>query len=238
VAGSAPSPPPRPSVSVCFPAYNEAAQIREVVEEAAGLLRDAGLEHEILACDDGSADATGRILDELAAALPVLRVLHNERNRGMQYTFERLYREAAKEFVFLNAADRQWPTRCLFDLLPLAGEYDIVVAARRDKHYGVVRRIVSAGFNAIPRRLFGVETHDAGAVKLVRREIYERFPPVSRSPFAEAERMIRAARAGYRIAAVPVATAPRRAGRARGGDPRLVLASLADVWRVWRDLRR
>jgi hypothetical protein len=78
-----------------------------------------------------------------------------------------------------------------------------------------------------------VRTSDAGAVKLVRREIITRFALVSRSPFNEAERLIRAARAGYRITSVATDTLPRRRGRARGLSPRLLASAIADVGRVW-----
>ncbi len=97
---------------------------------------------------------------------------------------------------------------------------------------------MSWGFNLVPRLLFGVATRDAGAVKLVRREIIDRFTLVSRSPFSEAERLVRAARAGYRITEHPTATKPRERGRSRGASRRLVLEALGDVWRVWRALRR
>jgi hypothetical protein len=71
----------------------------------------------------------------------------------------------------------------------------------------------------------------------VRREIIERFTLVSRSPFSEAERLIRASRAGYRITERPTDTRPRASGRARGVNGRLVLEACGDVVRVWRSLR-
>src|SRR5262249_21183317 len=145
-----------------------------------------------------------------------IRVMHNPRNLGIHATFERLYREASKEFVFLNSTDRQWETPILLEMLPLTSEFDIVIASRSDKHYGPTRLFVSWAFNLIPWLLFGVKTYDAGAVKLVRREIINRFKLVSRSPFSEGERLIRASRAGYRIAEHPVEIAKRQTGRARG----------------------
>ena len=226
-----------PSVSVCFPAYNEEATIEHVLTEAHELLSASGLDYEILVCDDGSVDRTGRIVEIVAGRLSLIRVLHNPGNQGIRATFERLYRESAKDFVFLNSTDRQWETSVLFDLLPLTSKFDIVIATRNDKHYGLVRRLVSWVFNLIPVVLFGVRTYDAGAVKLVRREIIERFALVSRSPFSEAERLIRAARAGYRIAAYPVQVAERRTGRARGVSLPVLTQALKDVVRVWWLLR-
>jgi glycosyltransferase involved in cell wall biosynthesis len=230
-------PSARPSVSVCFPAYNEEATIGGVLEEAHGLLAASGLDYEILVCNDGSRDRTGPIVDEIARRIPRLRAIHHPQNRGIHDTFEHLYRESTCEFVFLNSTDRQWDTRILLDMIPLTSEWDVIIASRRRKHYGVARTVISSGFNLLPRLLFGVRTEDAGAVKLVRREIIERCPLVSRSPFSEAERLIRAARAGYRITVRPVMTAPRHTGRSRGVSAALVIESLRDVVRVWWALR-
>ena len=227
-----------PSVSVCFPAYGEEATIAAVLEDASAMLAASGLDYEILICDDGSRDRTLAIARELEPRLPHLRVLSNPKNLGIRATFERLYAEARKDLVFLNSTDGQWPTRVLFELLPRIGEYDIVIASRREKHYGLSRRIVSSVFNRIPELLFGVRTHDAGAVKLVRREIIERLPLLSRSPFTEAERLIRASRAGYRVGAIDVDVAPRRFGRARGVAAGTLCLALGDVARVWWSLRK
>lgn len=226
-----------PSVSVCFPAYNEEATIEQVLTEAHELLSPSGLDYEILVCDDGSIDGTARIVEGVARRLPLIRVLHNPRNLGIRETFERLYRESVKDFVFLNSTDRQWETSVLFDLLPLADKFDIVIATRSEKHYGLSRRLVSWVFNLVPVVLFGERTYDAGAVKLVRREIIESFALVSLSPFSEAERLIRAARAGYRIAAYPVQVAERRTGRARGVSFPILIQALKDVGRLWWKLR-
>ena len=156
-----------------------------------------------------------RLAEEIAARLPGLRVLHHERNLGIWATFEHLYAEAGNELVFLNSTDGQWDTAILFDMLPLTSQWDVIIATRLNKHYGFGRRFISWGFNLVPRIIFGVKTFDAGSVKLVRREIIEQFALVSRSVFSEAERLIRAARAGYRITTFPVQTSGRRSSAAR-----------------------
>ena len=227
-----------PGVSVCFPAYNEGSTIRAVLEDARTLLAGSGLDYEILICDDGSTDETPAIIRDVAAGDPRIRAWRHDRNQGIFATFEDLYAQAAKEFVFLNSTDEQWETRVLLDLLPLSASADVVIASRRDKQYPPVRRAVSWAFNALPALLFGVRISDAGAVKLMRREIITRCALVSRSPFSEAERLIRAARLGYRIVEYPVDTRPRRGGRARGAGWRVVRAAAVDLVRVWIAIRR
>jgi glycosyltransferase involved in cell wall biosynthesis len=226
-----------PSVSICFPAYNEQESLRGVLEDAERVARELAVDYEILVCDDHSTDATAQIADGFAEAHPHVRVIHHAVNRGIRRTFEELYAESSKEFVFLNSTDGQWPTRVLLDLLPMAQSWDVIVASRRDKHYGPWRRLISGVFNLVPRILFGVRTHDAGAVKLVRREVILKTPVISLSPFSEAERLIRAARLGYRITEYPVETSARSGGKAAGARMGLLVAALTDVARVWWSLR-
>ena len=226
-----------PSVSVCFPCYNEETTIATVLLEAHELLSSSGLDYEILVCNDCSTDRTAAIIAEVASVVPGLRVLTHPVNRGIFRTFEDLYAAASKDFVFLNSTDRQWDTRLLFEMLPLTATHDIIITRRTNKPYGPLRSVVSWGLNALPRILFSTDTYDAGSVKLTKREVIERFPLVSTTPFSEAERLIRAARAGYRITELPVEVAAREHGPTRGVNLRVMARSLLDVARVWRALR-
>lgn len=62
-----------PSVSVIVPARNEEAQIRNGLTT---LLKSTGVNFEIIAVDDRSTDATGRIMDEIALIDNRLHVIH------------------------------------------------------------------------------------------------------------------------------------------------------------------
>jgi len=184
-----------PSVSVCFPCFNEEATIADVLLEAHELLSASDLDYEILVCNDCSTDRTGAIIAQVQKRIPELRVLTHAVNQGIFRTFEDLYAAASKDYVFLNSTDRQWDTRLVFDMLPLTKDHDVIITSRTNKPYGPLRAVVSWGFNVLPRVLFGTATYDAGSVKLTKREIIARFPLVSTTPFSEAERLIRAARA-------------------------------------------
>ena len=228
---------PFPSVSICYQAYNEEATVREVLEETEALLSGRGLDYEIILCDDGSKDATGAIADEVARSASSVRTFHHERNLGIPRTQLDLYTLAKKDFVYIDGVDRQWSIAILLDLLPLAGEWDIIVASRRQKFYGPLRAFVSYVFNLLPRMLFGVRTYDAGATKLIRRDVLFLDRVISDSPFLAAEVMIRAARAGHRITAVPVDINPRRTGRSHGISMASLRGAIRDVVRVWWALR-
>jgi dolichol-phosphate mannosyltransferase len=226
----------KPGLSFCLAAYNEEDNVAAAVEEAVAVGRAGGYDFEVLVCDDGSTDKTAAIVKELAVEHPEVRLIQHERNRGIIDTFETLYRHASKEYCFTNATDLQVPMQAVELLLPLLTRCDIVVGQRREKYYGFWRQIVSGLFNLLPPLLFRTPTYDAGTVKLWPRAVVQSQRWVSRSPFREAERLIRAARAGYRILQVPIPHYPRRAGESHGAHPSLVLAAAIDVVRTWGDI--
>jgi len=223
------------SITICIPVYNEQTTIAQVVTDAGSALQQAAIPGEILVIDDCSVDATWNILCSLQKTMPGLQIRRHEVNRGIALTFAELYQWASNELVFLNSADGQWQMNTLVELLPMARDYDIIIAQRADKHYGLVRLVVSWFFNALPVIFFATPTYDAGSVKLVRREIYA-IPLISSGVFAEAERIIRARRRGFRIGVKKTEHFPRRAGKASGAKPSLVAEAAIDLLKCWFDI--
>ena len=117
-------------------------------------------------------------------------------------------------------------------MMELRDRYDMVIGKRPQKHYTLCRAAISRAFNLLPWLLFGVATHDAGSIKLVRRELLQ-IPLASRGPFREAERIIRAQRRGYRIGMLVVDNQPRRGGKASGARWGLVGQAVLDLLRCW-----
>ncbi|MGW0393961.1 glycosyltransferase family 2 protein [Streptomyces sp. NPDC003042] len=68
-----------PAVSVVVIAYNDAGLVGEAVSSA---LAQGPVVAEVIAVDDASSDGTARVLDELAAAHPRLKVVHRAENSG------------------------------------------------------------------------------------------------------------------------------------------------------------
>ena len=222
-------------VTICIPAYNEGSTIREVVKEADATLEKSSTPGEILVIDDCSTDQTWQILCATQQTMPRLQLRRHETNQGIASTFAELYQWAGKELVFLNSAYGQWKMNTLLELLPLANQYEIIIARRPVKHYSLARQLVSWLFNALPAILFATRTHDAGSVKLARRWIYD-IPIISHGVFGEAERIIRAQRRGFRIGVREVEHFPRTSGKALGAKTSLVFQAMTDLLRCWLDI--
>src|SRR5207244_6851571 len=70
------------SLSVIFPAFNEEANIRSVVEDACQIIPKFAPVFEIIVVNDGSKDRTPEICDELALEFANERVVHLTHNKG------------------------------------------------------------------------------------------------------------------------------------------------------------
>jgi dolichol-phosphate mannosyltransferase len=223
-------------LSLVMPAFNEETTIEEVISDHVEVLKThrkhiAGW--EIVCVDDASSDRTSRILERLNARLAALKVIRHIENKGTYQSFADGFAVAKGTHVYATGADGQWPARNLDVMLgSLASGVDLVVGVRlnRNRIYGLKRRLVSWAFNASAQVLFGVKTLDAGSVKLGLRDVF-RLDLISRSPFAEAERIIRARRLGYRVDFVPVEFRGRGGGRESGARWSNVVASARDCLR-------
>ncbi len=225
---------PRPSISLVIAAYNEAATLESIYRRCREVLSECSDDFEVVILDDASTDETGEIASRLAAEDPeVVRVLTHEHNRGIAVTFEELNRAATREWVFDIPADGEYPPEALRRIVPLLGEFDIVVCNRTFKRYTMYRRVVSGLYRLLPRVLFGVELFDPGSTKCRRRSLIEEIPLISRGVFIEAERMIRAARRGHKVAKVDVEPERRMSGEPRGASLANVVGAGWDLVRLW-----
>jgi glycosyltransferase involved in cell wall biosynthesis len=91
-----------PTLTLMLGNYNDALHIERAVGE---LLAQTVPPLEVLVVDDGSTDDSLARLAALAPDQPRLRVLRNERNQGVCFTYNRGITEARGEFIFTTAMD-------------------------------------------------------------------------------------------------------------------------------------
>lgn len=93
--------------SVLIPVYNVESYIRQCIDSV--LIQEES-SYEIILCDDGSTDGSGKICDEYVAVYPnKIRVIHKS-NEGLLLTRRRLIKEAKGEwFIHLDSDDYMLP---------------------------------------------------------------------------------------------------------------------------------
>jgi glycosyltransferase involved in cell wall biosynthesis len=194
-------------LTVIVPAYNEAG----TVETVARRLRDLPLRLEIIAVNDASSDDTGAILDRLAAAGTIQRVVHHPVNRGKGAALRSGFAAATGDVVVVQDADLEYEPADLTRLLdPIrSGRADAVYGSRfqggphRVLFYwhSVGNRFLTIVSNMFTNlNLTDMET----CYKLVRRDLLQRLPLVSDRFGFEVEITARLAQAGARIWELPI----------------------------------
>ena len=162
-------------LSYFFPAHNEEANLRGLVEEALETLPALAETFEIIIVNDGSRDATGTIADELAAAHPdVVRAVHHPTNLGYGAALLSGFRAARYELVAFTDGDRQFRVADLGRLIERLAEADapdIVVGYRIKRADPLIRTVYARLYRFANRIWFGLKVRDVDcACKLFRRE--------------------------------------------------------------------
>ena len=235
--------PPLPGLSFFFPAFDEEETVRPTVEAALQILPAFAQNVEIVIVDDGSRDRTPQIADELAARHPQVRVVHHSRNYGVAAAMRSGFEAATQPYVFYTDGDLQFDLAELRRLVAALDGADVVAGYRIERRDPVHRRVIAWAYNALVRLLFRVSWRDVDcAFKVFRRAVFDCVPlSTVRSNGAVffPELLIALHRGGARIREVGVTHYPRRAGRAKGAPPIVVLRAMRDLLalrlRLWRE---
>lgn len=94
-----------PRVTILLTCYNHLAYLDAAIE---GIKAQTFQDFEVIALDDGSTDGTRERLTEIAAGLPQMRLVFNEKNLGTYGTLNVGLREAQGDFVAVLNDDDVW----------------------------------------------------------------------------------------------------------------------------------
>lgn len=224
-------------LSVVIPAYDEKDSLAPLLEEVRAALDGSGLGYEVLFVDDGSTDGSDRVLRDLRAADPRVRVVSLARNAGQSAAMDAGFRRARGDVVVTLDADLQNDPADIPRVLGALDGCDAVVGVRVGRRDGLVRRASSRVANFVRNRLSQESIVDTGcSLKAFRRTalsrivLYDgmhRFLPTLLKM------------QGFRVREVPVGHRPRRHGRSKYGIGNRLLPSFLDLLAVrWMKRRR
>jgi len=221
-----------PEVSVLVPAKDEAENLPEFVRLAREALLPLPYACELVIVDDGSQDGTPRVLAELAAKHPFVRVVTHRAQRGIADALKSGADAArGRVFVFYPADLQYLPADIPALVAPIIEDRADIVTGTKQGHYE--KRFVSGVYNLVCRWLFGVRVTDLNSVKAYRREVVDALPT---RPDWHRFMVVIAAAQGFRLAERPVPLHPRRAGKSKFGLARIPVGVL-DLLSVWFQLR-
>ncbi len=221
-----------PDVSVLVPAKDEAENLAEFVRLTREALLPLPYACEVVIINDGSHDGTARLLEELAAKHPFVRVATHRTQRGIADALKSGADLARGRVLVYYPADLQYLPSDIPTLVGpiLEGQADVVTGTKQGQYN---KRLVSGIYNALSRWLFGVRVKDLNSVKAYRREIMDVVPM---RPDWHRFMVVVAASQGFRLAERPVPVHPRRAGSSKFGVSRIPVGVL-DLMSVWFQVR-
>ena len=178
------------TLSIVIPAYNEARRLPSTLDEVFAWL-DASpyRDTEVLVVDDGSTDATAKLVESRAVSEPRLRLIRNPGNRGKGYAVRNGMLKAQGEWILFSDADLSAPIEELPKLLAAAQAKNsaIAIGSRAlDRsligvHQNQWRELSGIFFNRLMRLITGLPFSDTQCgFKLFRRDAAHRIFPLQR----------------------------------------------------------
>jgi len=166
-------------ILVFFPTYNEAGNVRPLIEA----IRTEFPSSDLLVVDDASTDGTGEILDGLATSDPRLRTVHRPRKMGVGTAHKIAMvhaRDHEYDLLVTMDADFSHHPRYLPRMVKLLAENDFVTGSRYVAggrlDYGVARTVLSRGANLVAKRALGMPLEENTTLfRGFRRSLLERM---------------------------------------------------------------
>jgi glycosyltransferase involved in cell wall biosynthesis len=221
----------RQSISIIFPAFNEEENIRKAVEHGRKAMSKFFTDIEIIVVNDGSSDATGAIIDQMAAESDDVIPVHHEVNLGYGAALRSGIYKASKELMFFTDSDLQFDLEEIRHLEEWIHQYDIVAGYRARRADPFHRRFNAWGWNVLVRMILGLKIKDIDcAFKLFRREVFMDVKLETVGAMINTEILTLAQRKGLKIKEVPVSHYPRQAGEQTGANFKVILKALRELF--------
>jgi glycosyltransferase involved in cell wall biosynthesis len=204
------------SLSVFFPAYNDAKALPSLLATTFETLERLASDYEVIVVNDGSADETAQVLQELSARYsPFLRVVTHPENRGYGAALRSGFAAATKEFVFYTDGDGQYDPAELELLLQAAGpDIGLVNGFKIERQDPLHRVVIGKAYNWLVRRMFGIQVRDVDCdFRLIRRDALDLTALQSTGGTICVELVRSLEESGIKVAEVPVHHFPRLNGR-------------------------
>jgi glycosyltransferase involved in cell wall biosynthesis len=225
-----------PSLSVFFPAFNDAPSLPPLIRKAFAVLAGCSSDYEVIVINDGSTDSTAEVLVSLAQEFgPRLRVVTHRRNLGYGQALRSGFAAAAKELVFYTDGDGQYDVGELPGLLAgLRGNVGLVNGYKIERNDPWHRVCIGSVYNAFARSLFGIRLRDVDCdFRLIRRSLLEEIQLTSTSGTICVELVRKLELSGCVVVEVGVRHYPRLHGRSQFFRVKSLINTFTQLVRLW-----
>jgi glycosyltransferase involved in cell wall biosynthesis len=202
--------------SIVIPFYNERNSLMPLYARLKEAMETMGRPYEFVFVDDGSADDSLKLLQEIARVDNRVIVVSLRQNSGKSQALFAGFSVATGDFIVTMDGDLQHdPADIPRFAQKLEEGFDIVCSCRTNRSEGWLQRVSNRFANWVLARLTGLRVHDwGGGFKAYRRSMVSDVPI-----YGELQRLIPvlALRRGARVCEIPITIAAREHGVSKYG---------------------
>jgi glycosyltransferase involved in cell wall biosynthesis len=224
------------SLSVFFPAYNDAPALPRLLARTFAVLHSHIDDYEVIVVNDGSSDETAEVLASLQRQYgPRLRVITHPRNRGYGGALRSGFEAAGKEFVFYTDGDGQYDPEEISHLIArMKPEVGLVNGYKIQRNDPLHRIWIGNYYNWFARALFRIRIRDIDCdFRLIRRKLLDSIRLTSTSGTICVELVRKLELSPWRVEEVPVHHYPRKHGRSQFFRLRSLLQTFRELIRLY-----
>jgi glycosyltransferase involved in cell wall biosynthesis len=224
------------SLSVFFPAYNDAPSLSQLIANTFTVLQEHVDDYEVIVVNDGSYDSTAKVLEHLRERFaPHMRVITHPENRGYGGALRSGFEAATRDWVFYTDGDGQYDVLELPRLLELAGANTGLVNGYKLERKDPAHRIwIGNVYNFCARLLFRIRIRDIDCdYRLIRRSVLDRVKLTSTSGTICVELVRKLETSGCEVREVGVHHYPRMHGRSQFFRVRSLAKTLLQLLRLY-----
>jgi glycosyltransferase involved in cell wall biosynthesis len=228
--------PKFPSLTVFFPAYNDAPSLPGLLAKTFAVLEANVADFEVIVVNDGSHDDTAEVLKSSEARYsPRLRVVTHEENRGYGGALRSGFGAAVKQYVFYTDGDSQYDVGELPRLLALAGPNTGLVNGYKLERNDPAHRIwIGKAYNFCARLLFRIRIRDIDCdFRLIRSDLLEQVRLTSTSGTICVELVRKLELTGCEVIEIGVRHYARLYGKSQFFRLRSLATTFYELARLW-----
>lgn len=215
-------------LSVIVPAFNEQENIEHTASVLTELLKENGIDYELMFVDDGSSDLTWSLIEQLCEKNTSIRGLHFSRNFGKEGAIFAGLKRCTGDCAVVIDCDLQHPPELIPKMYKLWEDgVDVVeaVKASRGKE-GIIYRLFARTFYRIMKKSSDVDLDRASDFKLMDRKVINAL-----NELPERITFFRALSSwvGFRTEKIEFEVAPRAAGTSKWSFRKLTKFALNNI---------
>ncbi len=207
-------------LSIIIPVYNEELTVGNIIDRVKTATQQIGLKNEIIVVDDRSYDKSLEVAEKRN-----VKVLTLKQHLGKGYALRAGFAKAKGDIIITIDSDGSHRPEELPEVLApvLEDRADLVIGSRYLNHKRVAARKLNAFgvriFNFVIELLTGTRITDSqSGYRAMKREVLKKQKLKSGTYEIESEMLVKTAKAGFRVAEVPISFEQRTYGHS-GVDP-------------------